>query len=248
MKISTSGALGVKDHTYTVDAYTSGYGQGAVRKVEVRAIDTNDKVDGKLTFFNPQKMDKGSGVYDSTYTFEENDKHAIDYSCGTHKVEFDVVTNLGSTVTEGALPGVEAGYNGTPVSCIDTDAPAVLSKSAYKYKEVFKPATLYQVLTYKDSGSSGGNYTVTADPSMKTTKTSVFKGETVCLWFKPATGYTLNPVRAKCLMRNASWEWTQIPDSCIVAVSDTSMPGYTWKATIPNVTGSVKITFKQTSG
>lgn len=239
MKISTSGALGVKDHTYTVDAYTSGYGQGAVRKVEVRAIDTNDKVDGKLTFFNPQKMDKGSGVYDSTYTFEENDKHAIDYSCGTHKVEFDVVTNLGSTITEGALPGLEAGYNGTPGHVTDTN----------KYKQFLS----YKFAPAKVTRSGGaGQIKGYVDPSSRTSLPSALQvgamgaviGETLFVWLEPPAGYRITGLGTgtkKPTMADASGTLQDLPDTILTAATTTLYTGATHKLVIPNVTGKIQV-------
>lgn len=125
MKISTTSVKGVKDHTYTVDAYKNGYGQGAVRKVSVSALDTHVTNSGTTTYIDPTGLDKVGGSY--TWTNKKDDLSiggdgyatASGYNSPSHKVAFDVITGNDTTITEAARPGVEAGYNGESWSCID---------------------------------------------------------------------------------------------------------------------------------
>lgn len=227
MKISTTSVKGVKDHTYTVNAYEGGYGQGAVRKVSVSALDTHVTNGGTTTYIDPTGLDKVGGSY--TWENKKDDlgiggdgyATASGYNSPSHKVAFDVITGKDTTITEAARPGVEAGYHGESWSCVDDrDQLPVATNGAAAY--------------INNSSASSG---VVIDKTIATI------GESVTITMSATAPTTDYPIAAttgndRCRMyNNETEEWTYFAANDFVR-SGSYGP---LTLTISNVTGPIRL-------
>lgn len=232
MKISTTTVKGVKSHTYNVNAYTSGYGQGAVGKLDIKATDSHKIDNGATVYVEPTKMDKYSEDYSSTYTFPQTD-HSMTYSSPSHKVAFDVQNQPISEFTEASRDGVEAGYHGSAWSCIDK--PDLINPVANfpKIALVFK-----NDLAISSEAMSIGTFKYDA----------AVVGEPWEHRFGPApTGKRLTPIAGECKMYNAAGTTaTELPSSGWAYAYSTQTGTYMTRLQIGNVTGDIVIKLELT--
>lgn len=115
---------GTADGVYKVDAFTGGYGSGAVRGINVSALESKG-VDGSgnRTYIDPEAIDKVGGSY--TWTNKKNDINITrydnvgeGYKSPSHKLDFDEVVSNPAEFDYLRRKGVEEGYNGEGWSCV----------------------------------------------------------------------------------------------------------------------------------
>lgn len=115
-------------HTYEVNEYAGGYGQGAVRKVSVSALASHKVTAGVTSYIDPEGLDEAKHAGTYTWTEKKDDLRVggqagsgDGYNSGSHKVAFDIIETEPVTYTRATRDGIEAGYNGDDWSAIDGD-------------------------------------------------------------------------------------------------------------------------------